>query len=369
VANVKEVYFYAQGENWQDHGVAGQGSSQECPRVTTTYYVRVVYPDNTVDVREITITVTPAPAAPQITRFTVDPAGQITLGQCVTIRWEVTGDVGKVKLSANGQALWDNAPTAGNYQDCPTAAGTVAYQLEAVGPGGTSRGQQNINVVQPATATPRPTPVPEAPAIYSFVVSPNQMEAGNCTGVSWSVGGGTTYTRITRNGAVLIDDAGFTGQVMDCLDTAGSYTYLLQARNSVGQEVTQQQNVNVTAAPPVNPLAGTRWQVTALGMPGLPGTSPVIPGTVLTMDFGSGGQLNGSSGCNTYSATYLVDGSQLAITMPIGAGMFCESPAGIMDQEQAFLGLIPVVDGFTIEGSSLYLSTSSGQILVELVAY
>ncbi len=31
VQNVQAVYFYAEGENWQDNGVAGQGSQKECP--------------------------------------------------------------------------------------------------------------------------------------------------------------------------------------------------------------------------------------------------------------------------------------------------------------------------------------------------
>jgi len=366
--NVKEVYFYAEGEAWQEHGVAGQGSSTECPPVTTAYYLRVVHTDNTVEVPQIIITVQPAPAAPQIVRFTVDPAGQITLGQCVQIRWQVDGDVDKVKLSANGNVLWEPAPTTGNTQDCPAAAGTVSYMLEAVGPGGTSRGQQNINVVEPATATPEPPPPPEDPAIYSFSVSPNQIQAGECVAIAWSVGGGTTYSRILRNGAVIIDDAGYTGQVMDCLDTAGSYTYQIEAQNPTGMVVSQQQPVNVTEAAPVNPLAGTRWQVTAFGAPGLPGLNPIIPGTTLTMDFANG-EVNGSAGCNTYSAIYLVTGSQLNITLPIATGMMCGEPAGIMDQEQAFLALLPAVGGFTIEGNTLRLLDGSGQALVELVAY
>ena len=45
VSNVREVYFYAEGERWQDGGVAGEGSRQECPAVTTTYYLRVVLRD------------------------------------------------------------------------------------------------------------------------------------------------------------------------------------------------------------------------------------------------------------------------------------------------------------------------------------
>jgi len=364
VQNVKEVYFYAEGERWQDHGVAGQGSSQECPPVTTTYYLRVVYLDSTVDVREITIYVEAAPDAPQIRRFTVDPAGQITLGQCVTVRWQVDGEVDTVKLSANGNVLWEPAPTTGNVQDCPTAAGTASYILEAVGPGGSSRGQQNIGVVDPATATPVPPLPPEEPAIYSFSVSPSQLQAGECVGLAWSVGGGTTYSRILRNGDVIVDDAGYKGQQMDCLEAPGGYTYQLEAQNNAtGQVVSQQQSVNVTEAAAQNPLAGTRWQVTAFGF------GPVIPGSTLTMAFSPDGRVNGSSGCNSYSATYLVNGSELSMTPPVGTGMMCATPEGVMEQEAAFLALVPAVGGYTIEGNRLRLLDGSGQVAAELVAY
>ena len=53
---------------------------------------------------------------------------------------------------------------SGSYQDCPTTSGSVAYGLEATGPGGTSRGQQTISVVNTATATPEATAAPEATA-------------------------------------------------------------------------------------------------------------------------------------------------------------------------------------------------------------
>ena len=52
---MKEVYFYKEGQRWQDHGVAGEGSREECPPETITYYLRVVLRDNTVEPRQITI--------------------------------------------------------------------------------------------------------------------------------------------------------------------------------------------------------------------------------------------------------------------------------------------------------------------------
>ncbi len=250
VDNVREVYFYAEGESWQNNGVAGEGTQVECPPVTTTFFLRVVLRDSSVEVREITIYVEPVADAPRITRFTVDPPGQITLGQCVTLRWLVEGELDLVLLTANDVVLWDGAPASGSHEDCPTVSGNVAYALEATGPGGTSRGQQNITVVDSATATPEPTAAPDLPVIYSFVVDPAQIEEGECVGISWSLGGGTTYSRILRNGMVIIDDAGYTGQEMDCLDTADSYTYQVDAYSTAGEVATEEQAVSVIEATP-----------------------------------------------------------------------------------------------------------------------
>ena len=369
VDNVKEVYFYQDGDRWQDHGVAGEGSQQECPPQTSTYYLRVVLRDNSIETRQITINVEPVADAPLITRFTVDPPGQITLGQCVTLRWAVEGQIDTVNLTANDSPLWDQAPVKGQYQDCPAVAGSVTYGLEAQGPGGTSRQAQTISVVEAATATPQPTAAPEAPVIYSFSVTPNQVAAGECVKIAWGVGGGATYSRILRNGAVILDDAGFNGQQNDCLDQAGSYTYRLEVFNSVGDSVSDDQTASVTEAPVDNPLAGTRWRVTQLYDADQGEMVTVVQGSDVTMAFGANGKVNGSAGCNTYSASYTVSGSQLAITPPAGTGMVCDSPEGVMQQETVFKTLLTTVGGYAIEGNSLYLQAPDNTVIMELIAY
>jgi len=327
--------------------------------------LRVVKLDGTVETPSIAIYVQPVAGSPQITRFTVDPPGRITLGQCEVIRWEVRGDVDRVTISANNSALWDGAPLSGSLDNCPPGTGTVVYGIQAVGPGGTSRQQQTITVVEPATATPEPTPPPEAPVIHAFSVNPNQIEVGGCVGVSWSVGGGASYTRILRNGAVVLDNAGFTGQQMDCLDQPGGYTYRLEAFNPVNQSVAQEQAASVTEAAPDNPLAGTSWFATAY----FDGTqmSSVLEGTALTALFGADGKLNGSAGCNTYSASYLVEGASLAITPPSATSTICGEPAGVMEQEAAFLNALTSVGGYNLEGGQLYILNASGQAVLEFV--
>jgi len=361
VENVEAVFFYQEGQRWQDRSVTGQETRTECPAATTTYVLRVIKRDNTVDERRITILVEPAPLAPTITRFTVDPPGQITLGQCVTVRWQVEGQIDLVRVTANGQTLWEPGPTTGNTQHCPAQVGSAAYAIEAVGPGGASRGQQTVNVVVPATATPAPTPAPEQPVIQAFSVSPNQIPAGECVGINWSAGGGTSFTRILRNGAVIVDDAGFSGQQQDCLDEAGAYSYRFAASNQAGQMVFQEAGVTVTQAPEPNPLAGTSWAVTAFGQE--PDQVVPLPGASLTLLFSPEGQVNGSSGCNTYRASYTVKGAFLAITPPFGTSIMCEPE--VMEQETAFLAALVSAGSFEIQGGSLYIAGVSGARVLE----
>jgi hypothetical protein len=239
------VYFYAEGQPWQDHGVSGEGRQQECPPFTTTYNLRVARPDNAVDERQITIYVAPAPEAPRIDRFTVDPPAQIPLGRCAQIRWQVEGDVDQVNIMASGGSLWDGAPLKGTEHHCPDIPGPIGYGIYAAGPGGASRRQHNVNVVPPGEVTPQPTPAPGMPAIHAFAVSPDEIQAGECVVVSWSVGGAASLVQLLRDGVVVMDDAGFSGQQIDCLDDAGSYLYRLEASSPSGESVSGEQTVAV----------------------------------------------------------------------------------------------------------------------------
>ena len=253
--NVKEVYYYQGGQNWQDHGVAGQGSHQECPQQTTTYYLRVVMQDGSVQTRELTIYVTPAANAPQIYSFTANPSGQIQAGQCVTLQWNVGGAISDVLLSRNNQPLWDGAPYQGSFQDCPPGAGQMAYVLRVTGPGGSSQGSQNVTVVsaQP-TATPAPqptaTPVPQPPSIDAFSVDPGQISAGQCVNIHWSFSGtGLAAAQLFRNGDVIGADLAPSGIQQDCPPFSGSIEYRIQVDSEFAGSAQRSQVVNVVEAP------------------------------------------------------------------------------------------------------------------------
>jgi hypothetical protein len=148
VQNVKEVYFYQQGESWEGHGVGGKEDRSVCPSQSTSYYLRVVKQDGSTETRELRIDVAAPPSsAPVITKFALDPSGQIPLGGCLQILWDSQGDISRVSIFYNGGVIWDYAPVRGNMGHCPSKTGGANYSITVTGPGGTAQAQQYINVV------------------------------------------------------------------------------------------------------------------------------------------------------------------------------------------------------------------------------
>jgi heat shock protein HslJ len=62
-------------------------------------------------------------------------------------------------------------------------------------------------------------------------------------------------------------------------------------------------------------------------------------------------------------------GAQLAVNPPTATNMLCGTPEGIMEQEMAFLALLPAIGSYATEGDSLYLKDASGTVVAELAAY
>jgi polar amino acid transport system substrate-binding protein len=373
VENVQAVFFYHEGQDWRNHGVAGVGQSTEFPPRTMDYYLRVVQRDGSVVVRTIRITVNPAPNAPVINNFNATPP-QITLGQCVRVEWSVSGQVNRVALLINNAPVWDGAPISGNYQDCPTTVGTRIYTLQAFGPGGTATQQVSVNVQNvpptatpvpqqptntpvPPTATPVPTtPAPEPPVIHSFSVAPTNIEEGQCVTASWSTGGGTTRVQLLRDGAAIWDNAPLNSSVQDCPPSAApaTITYRLVAYNNANQQDAREVQVQVAPAPPQNPLANSTWQLQTTEVNG------VVPaGVSVTAHFGADGSLSGSGGCNSYNTSYTVNGQAITIQMPLTTGALCGDPADSI--EQLYLSLLPQAATFEISGNQLIIRNGGGQ--------
>ena len=81
-----------------------------------------------------------------------------------------------------------------------------------------------------------------------------------------------------------------------------------------------------------------------------------LPETEITAEFGDDGTLTGSSGCNTYRATYSTDGARITIGEPVATDMACAAP--ILEQEQAYLSALPLAASWSVEGPTLSLLTA-----------
>lgn len=358
--NASQVFFSAQGQPWQQNQVTPSGTRQECPPVTTTYDLRTVFPNGNVDIRSIRIDVQPAIGAPVIESFTVTPGFQIPVGQCVDVRWQVSGDVTNIRVARNEVTLWNGAPLGGTSRDCPPA-GDAAYTIEATGPGGTSRAQQNITVLpQPTpppqatpTAPPPPTQAPSPPVVYAFNVSPTEITTGQCVNIAWSVGGNVNRVQIRRDSIVVLDFAALSGNVSDCLANQGVYTYRVEATSPDGQQAFQQATVTVGSPPPG--ITGN-WILIQINGAG------VIPGTEITAVFGDGGNLSGSAGCNNYNANYQISGNGLTVGPISSTQQICAEPAGVMDQESLYIQVLSSATGYEVQGQTLSIRSARGQL-------
>jgi ABC-type amino acid transport substrate-binding protein len=156
VQNVNQVYFYQQGQSWENNGVTGKEDRTVCPNQSTSYYLRVVKNDGSVETQEQRIQVAAPPqSAPVINSFTLYPSGTIPPGTCLDISWDIQGSVNRVSLFYNNGVIWDNAPVRGNTNHCPPQTGVAGYNLQASGPGGTAQAWQYANVV-PLVTQPQP---------------------------------------------------------------------------------------------------------------------------------------------------------------------------------------------------------------------
>lgn len=131
VEGVKEVYFFAEGQDWQGRGVAGLAELQVSPNRTTRYLLRVVRRDDSVEVRGIEVSVQALSTSAHVQMFSVDKP-EIQPGECATFRWHVEG-VKAVYFCAAGEN-WQEHGVAGvaERQVCPSQ--TTPYRLRLVRP-------------------------------------------------------------------------------------------------------------------------------------------------------------------------------------------------------------------------------------------
>jgi heat shock protein HslJ len=148
------------------------------------------------------------------------------------------------------------------------------------------------------------------------------------------------------------------------LGQAASYTVVdgqLTILNSDGVAVIS------FAAQEVASLTGVVWRATDYNE-GNGSVVVVMEGTEITAIFSEEGGLSGSAGCNNYVTQYKLDGSQINIGPAASTMMFCEEPAGVMEQESAYLKALESAATFAVEGQSLTLLAADGALVAHYQA-
>jgi heat shock protein HslJ len=100
------------------------------------------------------------------------------------------------------------------------------------------------------------------------------------------------------------------------------------------------------------------WEATAI-QTGVAVASP-LPGTRITARFADDGTLTGSAGCNTYRTNYATDRGGIEILQPAATKKACAEPDGVMDQETAYLAVLPTAARYRVDGGSLALLAADG---------
>jgi heat shock protein HslJ len=109
-------------------------------------------------------------------------------------------------------------------------------------------------------------------------------------------------------------------------------------------------------------LERNKWSLNSYGEHRNP--ELILEGTEITTTFDKGkGEVSGSGGCNTYFASYEINGNNLSISNLAWTERACLSPEGIMEQEQEFLSLLGEAASFQADDTSLTITCSNGRQL------
>lgn len=107
------------------------------------------------------------------------------------------------------------------------------------------------------------------------------------------------------------------------------------------------------------PLTGGAWAMLYYNN-GKGGAVSALADTKVTAIFGQDGQMSGSAGCNTYSAAYTLNGSNIQIGPAATTRMSCAPE--VMDQERQYLTALQTAATYKIAGKTLELRTDAGAL-------
>ena len=118
------------------------------------------------------------------------------------------------------------------------------------------------------------------------------------------------------------------------------------------------------AQPESVPLLATEWHLTHYSTGGGNAVASPIPGTGITLTIDPDGTLSGSAGCNAYSAPYLLNETGITVERVIVTKASATEPAGIMEQEGAYLDLLRSAAGYRTVGDTLAVIDGKGRAIL-----
>lgn len=139
--------------------------------------------------------------------------------------------------------------------------------------------------------------------------------------------------------------------------------YRIQGKNL--QLIDGEGNVRMVLIPAEMSLAGSRWDAISYNN-GKQAIVSVIAGTKITAQFGEDGRITGHAGCNAYFAAYSVQGRRMTIELPGSTRRACPESEGVMEQEAAYLQVLPLVRQYQISGNRMELRDVQGSLVAIL---
>ena len=192
-----------------------------------------VFPGGQTTIKDLSVTVTPAPAVPTAT-LTVSPDSIIS-GNNTTVSWNSTNATRCI--ATNGSSFSTSNATSGSLSISPTVSDT--YRIRCEGAGGSATAQDSVTVSAP------PTP-PPAMVTADLKALPSNIISGNSSTLSWSSTNATSCTGIGFNTGSLV-----SGSVS--VSPSSNTIYSVTCTNGSSSDV---DNTQVSVETPiVNPTA------------------------------------------------------------------------------------------------------------------
>lgn len=105
-----------------------------------------------------------------------------------------------------------------------------------------------------------------------------------------------------------------------------------------------------------NNLSGTQWRLTELN-----GSVPLETAEPIALNFTSADQAGGNSGCNSYSGSYRIAGSNVSFGALVSTERACLDQ-GMMTQEAALYQALSAVTAYELRNDQLILMDSTGTV-------